>query len=185
VGKIIAVPISRAVKHDGVFGIGGQTLHSFGGIRFQNAKGTSVNPGVSLVGSDNVSKMVVKCKDLRFLFIDEFEAMAVSLASDLEVSLLNGVPQKNSYRSHSPHGYLARQGSVDRSFGGVNTFIFGDLYQLAPVGGVAFMSNPCSKSVQDSTSVGTMMSRIWSCFDDDDPDSLQTWSVPFCSYQDS
>ena len=23
--------------------------------------------------------------------------------------------------------------------------------------------------------MGTMMSRIWSCFDDDDPDSLQKW----------
>ena len=119
-----------------------------------------MNPGVSRRGADNVSKMVVKCKDLRFLFIDEFEAMAVSLALDLELSVLHGVPQRNSYRSHSRHGHLARQGSVDRSFGGVNTIVFDDLYQLAPVGGVAFMSNPFSRSVQESTAVGTMMSRI-------------------------
>ena len=49
------------------------------------------------MGADNVSKMVVKCKDLRFIFVDEFEAMAVRLASDLEVSILNGVPTKNNY----------------------------------------------------------------------------------------
>ena len=77
-------------------GIGGETLHSFGGLKFQTAKGTTVNPGAAHLGADNVSKMVVKCKDLRFAFIDEFENMGVKIASDFEASLLRGVPTKHS-----------------------------------------------------------------------------------------
>ena len=45
-------------------GIGGEPLHSFGGIIFQNAKGAIVSPGVSHLGPDDVSKMVVTCKDI-------------------------------------------------------------------------------------------------------------------------
>ena len=65
-------------------GIGGQTIHSSGGIRFKNAEGTTVNPGSNHLGQDNVDKMGVKCKNIRFVFIDGFEAMGVRLASDLE-----------------------------------------------------------------------------------------------------
>ena len=162
-------------------GIGGETLHSFGGIKFQNAKGATVNPGVSHLGSDNVSKMVVKCKDLRFLFIDEFEATGVSLAAGLENAVIHGVPQKNSYRYHSPHGYLERQGHLPGGFGGVNVFLLGDVYQLTPVGSVAFMSNPWGAAVKNSHAVSNLMRRVWSCFDADDPSGLQLWSLPFCS----
>jgi hypothetical protein len=108
-------------------GIGGETLHSFGGIRFQNAEGTTVNPGAAHLGKDKVSKMVVKCKDLRFVFIDEFEAVGVRLAADFEGSLFNGVPTKNSYRFHSPHGHLKQRGHLPRGFAGVNVFFLGDV----------------------------------------------------------
>ena len=77
-------------------GIGGQTIYFFGGVRFQTAKGTAVNTSGSQLGKDGVEKMVVKCKDLRFLFIDEFEAMGVGLAADLDASIVKGVPQTNS-----------------------------------------------------------------------------------------
>ena len=156
-------------------GIGGQTLHSFGGIRFQNAEGSTVNPGASHLGADNVSIMVVKCKDLRFVFIDEFEAMGVRLASDLEIAILNGVPTKRSYRYHSAEGWLKEKGHLPRGFGGVNVFLIGDLYQLSPVGNVAFMSNPQSEAVMSNASIAYMMSRIWSTYDDAATESLQIW----------
>ena len=162
-------------------GIGGQTIHSFGGIRFKNAEGMTVNPGSSHLGQDNVDKMGVKCKDLRFVFIDEFEAMGVRLASDLEYSLLKGVPTKNSYRYHSPHELLYSKGHLPRGFGGINVFLIGDVYQLTPVGNTAFMSNPRCDAVLSNAGVNNMMSRVWSCVDDLDPDICSFGCSPFCA----
>ena len=91
-------------------------------------------PSGNKLGKDGVEKMVVKCKDLRFLFIDEFEAMGVQLAAELEESIVKGVPQKNSYRYHSrqgPFGPLVRDSLgqiIPRGFAGVNVFLIGDLY---------------------------------------------------------
>ena len=58
-------------------------------------------------------------------------------------------------------------------------FLIGDLYQLAPVGQVAFMSHPQSEIVSQSAGIMNLMSRIWTCFDDVSAtscQSLQLWS---------
>ena len=51
--------------------ISGQTVHSWGGISFQNREGISVGSGVVRKGKDNVEQMHVKCAELHFLFVDE------------------------------------------------------------------------------------------------------------------
>ena len=68
-----------------------------------------------------------------------------------------------------------------RGFGGINTFLVGDFYQLPPVGGTPLMSNPRSQTVLENARVANMMSRVWSCADDDLPGSLQRWSETYCA----
>ena len=54
-------------------GIGGQTVHSWACISFQNKDGISVVSGVVRKGKDDVEQMHVKCAKQRFLFVDECE----------------------------------------------------------------------------------------------------------------
>lgn len=161
-------------------GIGGQTVHSWGVVRFRGRDGTLVDPGVARQGQDAIEQMHVKCARLRFLFIDEIEATGAGLVAQLEDAVLRGVPQKNSYRYHTRLDYIRMKGSLPRAFGGVNVFCVGDFYQLDPVGSVAFMGNPCSISVAGNAQTANMMGRFWSCVDDNDPDALQHWDEPQC-----
>lgn len=112
---------------------------------------------------------------LRFVLIDEIEAMTVRLAFDLENSMLRDVQTKNSDRYQSPQ-VSTLAGIFQRGFGGVNVFLLGDLYQLTPVGNVAFMSNPRDDAFLKNVSFNNMMTRVWSCDDDVFPDSLQELS---------
>ena len=145
-------------------GISGQTLHSWGGIAFKKKSGLSVGSGVVRKGRDNIEQMHVKCCSLRDLFIDECECVAAATFTDLETSLFNGVSTRNTYKLHTVEEL--KQMVTYRSFGGVNTFLFGDLYQLPPVCGTAVMSNPKSQAALEDARVQNTLLRFWCCFDD-------------------
>ena len=85
--------------------ISGQTLHSWGGISFQNHGGISVGSGVVRKGKDDVEQMHVKCAKLRFLFVDECECVGAVLAADLEQATSYGVPTHHSYKHHTLEEY--------------------------------------------------------------------------------
>ena len=63
----------------------------------------------------------------------------------------------------------------------MNVFLHGDVYQLPPVGNVAFMGNPRSEAVLGSSAVRSMIERIWSCCDDDSIDNIQCWREEGCA----
>ena len=82
-------------------GIGGQTVHSWACISFQNKEGISVGSGVVRKGKDDVEQMHVKCAKLRFLFMDECECVRALLAANLEEAIRNGVPTHQSYKHNA------------------------------------------------------------------------------------
>jgi hypothetical protein len=161
-------------------GIGGVTVHSWGGVAFQNKDGVNVSSHSFRANEDNIGKMNLKCARLRFLCIDECEAVGAGLGASLEEAVVHGVPQRNSYRYHCEGPLKDQAGILPRGFGGINVLLFGDFYQLAPVSGTAFMSNPWSEATLGNAQVANMMARIWSCFDHDGGDDLQMWSEPVC-----
>ena len=123
--------------------------------------------------------MHLKCARLRFIFIDECECVGAATTTDLEQSTFNGISTENSYKLHTAERFKNR--ITYRNFSGVNTFFFGDFYQLPPVGGTAIMSNPRSQPALENARVQSTLSRFWPCFDDaNDYDALQVWAEHFC-----
>ena len=102
-----------------------------GGIAFKTSSGLNVGSGVVRKGKDNIGQMHAKCASLRFIFVDECACVAASTFSDLAESLREGVSSRNSYKLHTEEPF--KGSPTDRIFSGVNTFMFGDFYQLPPV----------------------------------------------------
>jgi hypothetical protein len=172
---VLLAPLNSMATH-----IKGRTLHSWGGISFKKSSGLEVGSGVVRKGRDNISDMHVKCARLRFLFIDECECVGAKTFTDLEESIFNGVSTGNTYKLHTSE--RIKKYKTHRKFSGVNTFFFGDFYQLPPVGGTAVMSNPRSQTALEIASVQRTLDRFWSCFDDaHDFDALQVWSELSCA----
>ena len=98
--------------------ISGQTLQSWGGIRFQNREGISVGSGVVRKGKDDVEQMHVKCAKLRTIFVDEFECVGAKLVANLEIANTDGVPTHHSYKHNTLEEY--KKSFMCRGFGGIN-----------------------------------------------------------------
>ena len=161
-------------------GIGGQTLHSFGAIPFKKSTGLAVGSGVVRKGRDNISQMHLKRARLRFIFIDEFECAGAAEITTAEENAMNGISTSNSYKLHTSE--RIKKHLTYRNFAGVNTFFFGDVYQLPPVGGTAVMSNPRSQNALENAGVQRTLRRFWSCDDDaNDFDALQEMVRSFLS----
>ena len=112
--------------------IGGATIHSWGEIGFRDNAGTNCKPRQS--DDKEVPSMNAKCASLRWLLVDEVEAAGSELLEQLSDSVCQHVPER---RTKKVQGY-----SSIRPFGGVNTLLVGDFWQIPPVFQVASMSNP-------------------------------------------
>ena len=65
--------------------------------------------------------------------------------------------------------------SEPRPFGGINTFLFGDFWQIPPTGQIAIMSNPYSQQALESAAATGALSMFWKARS---PDALQPWQLP-------
>ena len=118
---LLTAPMGKAA-----FNIGGTTLHSTFNLPVHKLE---IVPPLS---SETVNTLSVKMADLKTLVIDE-----VSMCSRDNFGLVDKRLRQ----------ILARE---DEWFGGVNVLIFGDFYQLPPVGALPIYSTAVTKSNADS-----------------------------------
>ena len=113
--------------------------------------------------SDDISAMGVKCSALRFVFIDEIEATGTEVLAELEESI----------QRHAPKLFRFDEGAVlPRIWGGVNVLLFGDWWQLPPVGQICIMSSPFQQCALESAMISHVMNMFW---DKDNVNSVQRW----------
>ena len=115
--------------------VGGETMHSWGEIPFARDDG-KVNTRNQSAAVD-LSSMCLKCEALRFLIIDEIENAGADALAVLEMHVTSAA-NKKLY----PFRPKVRGAMRPRLFGGVNTLVCGDWWQLPPVRQVSLCSNP-------------------------------------------
>ena len=134
--------------------IGGCTAHSWGEVGFM--KGDVFVE--SKCGAGNlVSSMSSKCQKLRTLIIDEIENMGGSLLATVEDNVRCGMPDAWYKKRRGVNAAFA-----NRLFGGANVLMFGDFWQLPPVGEVAVMGNPFRGAALYSSKVQRILQIFWS-----------------------
>jgi hypothetical protein len=106
--------------------INGFTIHHWSGIPVQKGEGCS--------GTHDANKLSTKRQSLRFLLIDEISMVAAQLLGQLELEISKVTRQRN--------GYKRRKNGSLRPFGGLNTLLFGDWWQIPPVAGTALFGQP-------------------------------------------
>ena len=152
--------------------IGGVTIHSWGEIGYLDKSGTYCKPRQS--DDRDVPSMNAKCASLRWLLVDEVEAAGSELLEQLSDSLCQHVPESSKYkrRTENVQGY-----SSIRPFGGVNTLLVGDFWQIPPVGQVAIMGNPFGKAALENATASSGLAKFWSKPTLNNQDSLQAWGA--------
>ena len=119
-----------APQHTMAILIGGQTLHSFGCVPI-NA--TSMQSRTHKGKNSEIDELFNRCQSLRWLLIDEIEAVA---------AVVFGILHGNLCSSMSRTRYAKRKDGSPRPFGGLNLSLSGDWWQLPPVMKIGFYSNP-------------------------------------------
>jgi len=122
--------------------IGGYTMHSFFGLAFKDKRGMTIN---SAEHDRNWSVKLTKMSLLRYIFIDEVEAVSAEILGKVEEETRKHTRRPDCYRLQENQDAAAL--SLPRAWGGVNVFMIGDWWQLHPTGGIAIMSNPLAKNV--------------------------------------
>ena len=112
--------------------IDGFTIHHWAGIPVGEEEGTA--------GTKDTAKMSTRCQCLRFILIDEISMVSCELLTTLE-SIVTLVVRIRS-------GHKRRADGSTRAFGGINLLVFGDWWQIAPVGGTAMFANPLETNMQ-------------------------------------
>jgi len=150
--------------------IGGATMHSWGEIAFVDKKGNFIKAHTG--EEKDVTNMSIKCSSLRWLLIDEIEAAGTEVLEEVEAHVSAGVPNKSRYkrRSRKDGDWL-----TPRPFGGVNTLLFGDFWQIPPVGQISIMGNPYSEGALSSASATDMLNMFWHAKSARNPNALQPW----------
>ena len=127
--------------------IGGQTVHSWGQVPI-NA--TSMQARNSKGKGDDIDELFTRTQSLRWLLVDEIEAVA---------AVVMGILHGNLCRSMSRTPYAKRKDGTVRPFGGVNLSLSGDWWQLPPVMKIGFYSNPFQRGMEYTEQVA--MSFLW------------------------
>ena len=144
-------------------GIGGATVHSWGHISFKDKRGVIILP-TDGQSTDELPSMTIRCGALRWIFIDEVEALGAETFGELEQTISYHIPSKSPFKRTAT-------GTV-RPYGGVNVILSGDFWQQRPPGQISLMSNPFALKVKESARAALSMGMFW--FGDLNF-SLQTW----------
>ena len=110
--------------------IQGYTIHHWSGIPVNDTDGMGT--------TRDMQKLSTKCQCLRFILIDEISMVSAQLLGQLELVISKVARRRGLYK--------LRSDGTSRPFGGVNTLLFGDWWQLKPVSGTALFADPASAS---------------------------------------
>ena len=123
--------VCLAVQNTMASNIGGHTIHHWGGISFKDDQGKDKG---NKSGKRDTSLLFHRCMNLRWLLIDEISMVSAELLAELEYLVRQAVRSQNTYK-------IRRDKSV-RPFGGANTLLLGDWWQLQPVLSTALFDHP-------------------------------------------
>ena len=115
--------VCLAVQNTMAASINGSTIHHWGNIPFRDEKGNET--GARKGGKRDTSVLFNRCLNLRWILIDEISMVSAELLSELQYLVRQAV--------RKPGTYKVRLDNTIRPFGGINTLLFGDWWQLRPV----------------------------------------------------
>ena len=140
--------ICLAVQNTMAANIGGSTIHHWGNVPFRDEKGKET--GRRTGGKRDTSVLFNRCLNLRWILIDEISMVSAELLSELQYLVRKAV--------RKPGTYKVRLDKSIRPFGGVNTLLFGDWWQLRPVRATSLFDHP-SKVSSDLAHEGLLL--LW------------------------
>ena len=124
--------VCLAVQNSMAANIGGSTIHHWGSIPFMDEKGKTA--GARTGGRRDTSVLFNRCLNLRWILIDEISMVSAELLSELQYRVCQAV--------RKPGTYKVRPDKTIRPFGGINTLLFGDWWQLRPVRATSLFDHP-------------------------------------------
>lgn len=125
--------------------IGGSTIHRWAEISFEaeGGKGRSSKPR-------DIGVLFTRCQNMRWILIDEISMVSAELLSELQRRVCQAVRPMGTYKK--------RHDKSIRPFGGINTLLFGDWWQLRPVQATSLFDCP-SKAKSGSAYEGLLL--LW------------------------
>ena len=138
--------ICLAVQNTMAASIGGSTIHHWGNIPFRDERGNEM--GARKRGKRDTSVLFNRCLNLRWILIDEISMVSAELLSELQYLVRQAV--------RKPGTYKVRSDKSIRPFGGINTLLFGDWWQLRPVRATSLFDHP-SKVKSDLACEGLLL----------------------------
>ena len=127
--------------------IGGSTIHHWADISFE-AEGGKGKARSSK--SRDISALFTRCQNIRWILIDEISMVSAELLSELQRRVRQAVRDTGTYKK--------RRNKTIRPFGGINTLLFGDWWQLRPVQATSLFDSP-SRAKSGSAYEGLM--ALW------------------------
>ena len=140
--------ICLAVQNTMAANIGGRTIHHWANIPFRDEKGNTKGGGGG--GKRDTRMLYHRCLSMRWILIDEISMVSAELLSELQHLVQQAV--------RTPGTYKLRPDKSKRVFGGINTLLFGDWWQLRPVRATALFDHP-SKAKNDLAYEGLLL--LW------------------------
>ena len=124
--------VCLAVQNTIAANIGGSTIHHWGNINIGNDQGNKSGKGNR--GKRDTSILFNRCLNLRWILIDEISMVSAELLSELQYLVRQAVRKQGTYK--------VRPDKSIRPFGGINTLLFGDWWQLRPVRATSLFDPP-------------------------------------------
>ena len=140
--------VCLAVQNTMAANIGGHTIHHWASIPFRDDKGNVKGGGGG--GKRDTRMLYHRCLSMRWILIDEISMVSAELLAELQHLVQQAV--------RNPGTYKVRSDKSKRVFGGINTLLFGDWWQLRPVRATALFDHP-SKASNDLAYEGLLL--LW------------------------